>query len=477
MSPNLQRHRLRLILATFLIVAGFLSLFEWRERGRPNGTASQLQSLPDRSDLNLLWIVIDTLRADRLGSYGYSRPTSPVMDALAEGGIRFADVLAQSSWTKSSMASLWTATHPSTHGILRYFDALPQAALLPAEILGRAGFRRAGVWRNGWVAPNFGFDQGFERYVRPVPGTPPKHLGRRGPHRVAGSDADVTQSAVDFLRSAQTDRWLLYLHFMDVHQYAYDEGSALFGTSYSDIYDNAIRWVDANVGQVLGELERLQLLDRTVVAIVADHGEAFYEHGREGHARDLYREVVHTPWILSLPFRLEEPIVVQRPVENIDVWPTLLALLGAPPLEGAEGRSRLPEIEAAAKGGGEPPEKESMPRYAQLDRSWGRVGAESDSIVAVAEDSRRLIFHAREPDRVELYDHRSDPAEREDLAASQPQEAAALQRRAEAYLNRPPAPWGAPSEVTLDAMQLGQLRALGYVLEAGESPGRGEPSP
>jgi arylsulfatase len=91
---------------------------------------------------------------------------------------------------------------------------------------------------------------------------------------------------------------------MDVHQYAYNAGSAKFGTTLSDIYDNAIHWVDLNVGFLLTELESRELLDRTLIVIAADHGEAFFEHGFEGHARNLYREVTETPFIVSFPFRL-----------------------------------------------------------------------------------------------------------------------------------------------------------------------------
>ena len=132
---------------------------------------------PDRP--SVLLIVVDTLRADRLGLYGYPRPTSPTLDYLGlAGGIVFRNHHAQSSWTKCSMASLWTARYPVRSGVLRAQDGIPSDAHMPAEILRESGFRTAGLWRNGWVAPSFGFGQGFEAYSRPKAGPVPRSVRR-----------------------------------------------------------------------------------------------------------------------------------------------------------------------------------------------------------------------------------------------------------------------------------------------------------
>src|SRR5690606_32549021 len=145
-----------------------------------------------------------------------------------------------------------------------------------------------------------------------------------------------------------------------------------FGTSYSDLYDNSIHWTDRQIAAILRALDEQGLRERTLIVIASDHGEAFQEHGNEGHAKDLHREVVYTPWILSFPFALDRGVVVDARTENVDVWPTILDLLGEPPLEGTDGVSRLPEILVAA--GLESPEPVSPPRpsYAELDRTWGR---------------------------------------------------------------------------------------------------------
>ncbi len=128
MSKRLVDQRWPWLVAASLIVAVLLSTFvEIRLPGdwdrRPRGSAEDIARLRDRGDLNVLFIVIDTLRAERLGSYGYERDTSPVLDRLAHSGVRFERHLAQSSWTKSSMASLWTGLYPARTGITRYDDA------------------------------------------------------------------------------------------------------------------------------------------------------------------------------------------------------------------------------------------------------------------------------------------------------------------------------------------------------------------
>ena len=172
----------RPLLVVLAVFAAFVFLFVdvniIGDDPRPVGSAADIEALAQRDDLNVLFILVDTLRAHRLGTYGYERDTSPTVDALAGSGARFASHLSQSSWTKCSMASMWTALYPARSRITRYEDALPETAVLPAEILQEAGFRTTGVYRNGWVAPNFGFGQGFEVYERPVPRTVPAGVRR-----------------------------------------------------------------------------------------------------------------------------------------------------------------------------------------------------------------------------------------------------------------------------------------------------------
>jgi len=455
------------LLAGALLVVAVLSQFEIRLPVRPQGGEAELAALSTRDDVNLLFILVDTLRADRLHAYGYARETSPWMDEMARTGVRFARVLSQSSWTKTSMASLMTATYPVRNGVLRWGHAMPEETPLPADRLREAGFRTAGIFRNGWVSGNFGFGQGFQSYIRPIPSVSPQ-TRKRSPRlheRLKGSDEDATVAALEFMRTYGDERFLLYLHYMDVHQYTYSEASALFGSSYSDAYDNAIHWTDQNIGVLLRELDERGLRDRTIVVLASDHGEEFLEHGREGHAKTLYREVVEVPWIVSLPFSLEPGAVVETPVENVDIWPTLLGLLGLPALPEADGRSRLPLVEAALQGAA-PAADDTALAFAQLDRRWGTPEEPPRTLVAVTQGPYRLLMleGGAEDGEVELFDLRADPHEAADVAADHPELTARLQQEAAAYLARPPAAWGTPVEVEISDLEAGQLRALGYVI-------------
>jgi arylsulfatase A-like enzyme len=451
--------------AGLLVVAAIASQFELRLPARDRRGPEALAELRDRNDLNVVFIVVDTLRSDRMGMYGYGRPTTPNLDELAASGVVFRRVVAQSSWTKASMASLWTGTFPSNHGILRYNHALPEEAVLPAEIFREAGYRTAGIWRNGWISPNFGFGQGFDTYIRPNASRERKEILRRHPGTpsIRGTDEDMIESALEFLDNFGDERFLLYLHAMDVHQYVFDESSAKFGTSYSDAYDQSILWMDRLIGHLVAQLEERGLMDETLIVLASDHGEAFREHGFEGHARDLHREVTYVPFILIPPFRLQKGIVVDRVASNVDIWPTILDLLGLPALPGADGISLVPDMLAAAGEGSSPPD-EQRPVFSELDRHWGQVKEPPDPLVSVTQGNLRLMMRLEAPEAAKLYDLSTDPMETVDLAESRPEDVTRLRELVTAHARDGKAPWGAPDEVELDAMRLDQLRALGYVI-------------
>lgn len=461
-------------LALVVVVAGLVYLSSWVEISngdlRPRGGGADVYGIRFRDDVNVLFVLIDTLRADRLGCYGYERETSSTLDYMASTGVRFASHLAQSSWTKCSMASLWTSVNPARSGVTRFDHAIPESAVMPAERFAEAGFRTAGIYRNGWVAQNFGFDQGFEVYERPRPKPVPPEVRRENPHiKLDGTDNDAVDNAIEFLRAHGRERWFLYLHLMDVHQYLYGEESALFGSSYSDVYDNSVHHTDRVLGRLLTHLAETGQLEKTVIVFTSDHGEAFSERGLEGHARHVYRESTEIPLIMAFPVRLNEGVTVNTRSRNIDVWPTLLDLMGLDPVEGTDGRSLVPDIMAAIEGRTpEEPSEPPPPAISHLDRTWGQSGQPSRPAVAVIQDGYRYVY-GREPDgriREQLFDANSDPLERTDVIAEHEERASRMKRLAEAYLDHSDAaPWGEDAiSIELNEMELNQLRALGYEL-------------
>jgi len=440
---------------------------------RPSGTLEDVLAFGERDDFNVLFILVDTLRADHLSAYGYERDTSPNIAALAETGIRFARHVSQSSWTKCSMASLWTGLYPARSRVMRVPDVVPEGALMPAEIFREAGFQTAGIWRNGWIAPEFGFGQGFQRYTQPKSTARNRSSVRERPNIAAllGTDVDLLVSARSFLRTFGHERWFLYLHMMDVHQYVFSPDEAVFGTRYLDSYDNSILWVDKQIGALVADLERHGLREKTLIVFASDHGEAFNEHGNEGHARDVYGEVTETPFILSFPFRLEPGIVIDARTANVDLWPTVLELVGLEPLLDPDGRSRVPEIALAASrpgpdtslAGDARGEEAGGAVFALLDSTWGRDREEPAPLVAINQGPWRLFYPSKRPKQAELYDKSSDPREQRDVSESHPDVVEALTSVVADHLAGPPPPWGeeAPG-IELDDMQLQHLRALGY---------------
>ena len=431
----------------------------------PVGSVEDIEALASRDDLNVLFIVVDTLRADRLGAYGYERDTSPNLDQLASMGVRFDRHLAQSSWTKASMASLWTSYNPNRTGVRKHDDIIPEAATMAAEVFRDHGFRTVGLFRNGWVAPTFGFQQGFDTYVRPPAlGIPPSVRRENPVVSKVGTDDDVVAAAREFLRVDGRDSWFLYLHLMDLHEYTFDAESALFGGSYSDIYDNSIRWTDTTLSILFDSLFEWGFFKNTLIVIASDHGEAFRERrGIEGHARYLYRETSEVPLVILFPFRLEPGVVIRNRTRNIDIWPTVFDLIGIEPAEGTDGVSLLPEILASARGF--PMEVPERLGFAQLNQSWGQRKAHPASTESVVKGPFRYLRRFSQGKILEeLFDASADKSELEDVAGSRPQVLEGLRAAADLEVSREPV-WGAPEVREINELELNQLRALGYHLE------------
>ena len=413
----------------------------------------------------MLFILIDTLRADRLSSYGYERATSPALDLWAASGVRFDRHLSQSSWTKCSMASMWTGMYPLRTGVTRFDDMLPEDAVMPAEILREAGFDTVGLYRNGWVSPNFGFGQGFDVYTRPAPMPPRPGLRLENPTvKVGGTDDDVIETAIEYLRVNGQKKWFLYLHMMDVHEYMYDDESALFGGEYSDVYDNSIRRVDSLLEFLLQYLVDAGLDRKTLVIIGSDHGEAFRERGIEGHARRVFRETTEVPLYMGFPFRLEPGIVVRGRTRNVDVWPTVLDLLGLEVPEGIDGRSVVDDIIASARGEIAPDDTQTGVAF--IDTTWGRSGVDPlPEIAATQGDYRylRTLSESGDPASESLFDAGSDPRELSNVAATEAEQLARMRAIVDEHAEVTP-PWGQAPSRELSEMELNQLRALGYAI-------------
>jgi arylsulfatase A-like enzyme len=408
---------------------------------------------------SVILLSIDTLRADRLGAYGYPRPTSPALDALASRGVRFARAVAESSWTLPSHVTLMTGLLPTAHGVRHVRQRPPAGLPMLAQVLGRAGYRTLAFVDGALLSGFHGFARGFERYE-----DRDKNLRET---------LELARQALDALPAERP--YFLFLHTYDVHcpydpppEYALrfrtrppedhletagrcgktdfnamalTRGQARF---LSDQYDGNIRAADDTLGEFVRWLDERNAFERTVLVVVSDHGEEFLEHGTIGHKNNLYIESLRVPLIVLAP-KLR-PRVVESGAGLADVMPTVLDLLDlpAPP---TQGRSLLPAMLGAS-------DDAPRPLPSQLWRAEGELR----SVVA---GDRHLILDTRTGD-VELYHLGLDAGERLDLSwlarGSRGELLAALERRLEQ-----PIPVRAESTGGLPADLTQQLRALGYV--------------
>ncbi|HZF12710.1 MAG TPA: sulfatase [Thermoanaerobaculia bacterium] len=432
---------------------------------------------PRRGAPNVLVYLIDTLRPDVLGSYGGPGPT-PTLDRLAGGGVLFERAYSTSSWTRPAVASLFSGLPVSAHQVGSEAFSLPESALTLAERFRLLGYQTAGVIANGHVLPSLHFDQGFETYDWPPF---PDQVGSTWePAAVTANPAagEVHRLALRRLTESRDRRrpLFLYVHVVDPHQ-PYrppewvlgekrpaenvnnfllrsinegEEGSPQLLADLALAYRGAVAYADRELGRFLAQLGTLVDLDQTVILVVSDHGEAFFEHRFVGHRNWLYEELTRVPMILrgpGIPAGRREV----APVSLLDVVPTLLAL--AEP--GSRPAGRVPGVNLLAPGAG--------------SRLAGRaVPSEFGTGAALVRGEWKLTYHGEDPEglRFRLYDLREDPAEDDDRFGREPEVARQLQaalRAWQATARRLALP-ALPVEVARLGSGLREnLRALGYV--------------
>ncbi|MCB1043092.1 MAG: sulfatase [Acidobacteria bacterium] len=315
---------------------------------------------------NVLVIVIDTLRADKLGCYGFPLETSPNMDRMAAQGIRFDDVIAPSSWTRPSMGSLFTGIYPRTLGIYRELgDVLGNPFTTLAEYLQGVGYKTFGMTANPNTNRVFNFDQGFETYVDshvvfdwmgPDDQTSNQAVNRLNPART------IFKEANEWLKRQNNHPVYLQLTLMEVHEFDRGPLSLIrrdFRAHFRDQpeykYLQTIKQVDSDIGSFVADLTSRPGWEDAIVVLVSDHGEGLDDHTSVTHARyhgyQLFESQVRVPWIIYTPDKRWGQSVITERVGLIDFTPTLLHLLNIPTLEGLDGRPLLNQDGQYTSGG------------------------------------------------------------------------------------------------------------------------------
>ena len=428
------------------------------------------QSVPaSRPDIVL--IVVDTLRADHLGCYGYTRNTSPSIDALAAESVRFAYAYSTSSWTKPAIASIFTGLYPSRHGVDGMLQVLPPSAGALAERLAEHGYQTAGVISHSLLGEKFGFDQGFEHY---------DESQAKGHNHV--STNEVSQRAVDLVHRLSTNErpYFLFVHLFDPHDTYRPHPGIEFAPASAgrvsagrpspplrqltppldeseiqllrDVYDEEIRLTDDGIGRILEALSGR--LDRTLVLLTADHGEEFMERGWLGHGTSLFDEVLRVPLLIRAPGS-DAGSVEQTPVSTAGVAATILAFAGI--TSTGDPHDVGPLIGPSAV---------HRPVHAELNyapRAWKERPATGNApwLRTVIDGRHKLVLDSSR-DTALLFDLATDPHETRNLAKTKPEHVARLRKLIREAENRPHERRLRSTSTGLSEAEKETLRQLGY---------------
>jgi arylsulfatase A-like enzyme len=340
--------------------------------------------------LGVVVITLDTTRADRLSTYGFHDVSLPHLERLAREGIVFDQATTVAPLTLPAHSSLFTSLLPPNHGVRDNSDtALDDAHTTLAEVLRARGFRTGAFVGSIILGPTRGLKQGFEQYQAvPEPDRPTPEIETR--QRRAD---EVVNDAIRWLDTVGDSRFFLWTHLYDAHR-PYDPPEPYRSKYGHNLYVGEIAFADSQIGRLLQSLEQRHLLDRTVVVVVGDHGEALGEHGERDHGIFVYEDVLRVPLIIRAPGL--RPTRVEEIVRLTDVMPTVLELLDvpSPPVDGVslasvmDGSKRALNLEAYS---------ESL--YPQR-LGWSPLRA-----------LRQGKFKLIDAPRPELFDVEDDPAE------------------------------------------------------------------
>ncbi len=479
----------------------------------PRPAAPPLTATRERP--NVLLVVLDTLRADHLGTYGYPKPTTPFLDELARQGVVYERAHSAGVWTLTGHASLFTGRVPSRSGVneedLFFDEDLPTIA----SVLERAGYETTGFCNNPWVAPWTGLDRGFQdlRQVWREPYTTNLTLGRMAYQysywRATGDQAvggvvKTSEQLLDWIdRRDRSKPYFAFVNLLEVHEpldwrdaytppfvppgdselavrnvnqnpYAVWGGNLVMTDAdfarYAAMYDGELRYLDDHLSRLFEALRARGALDDTVVIITSDHGELMGEHGVMGHHLALWQGVIHVPLIVLDPAaKGAAGTRVSEVVSTIDVFPTLLSRVGvedAATLAPLQGR-----VLPTASGGGEgwAVAEELTPRFDIDVMKHLKPKVDVEALYAhrhrtAIRGNWKLISKDESPDQ--LFDLAADPGETKDVASERPDVLASLRADLDAWYARHPAilkGGGDASAGGPDAATREQLKNLGYV--------------
>jgi len=379
---------------------------------------------------NVLLIVVDTLRADRLGCYGNESGMTPRMDTLAAEGVLFKKAYSHAPWTLASFASLLTSTYPVQHkagGWVGEFTKLRSHAETVGECFQAAGSRTVSIVNVDFLTEHFGMHKGFDRVDHEVGHN--NHLTRTA--------ARTTDCALRWLDGNGGEPFFMMVHYFDPHlvyeppadfraRFALGGDKETTDTIFGEVKDiiafrqgrlpldapkirrleglhnGEVAFTDRELGRLLDGLAQRGLDKKTIVVLTSDHGEEFHDHGGFEHGHTLYDELLHVPLIVRWPGHLPAGTEVDATVRLVDVAPTVCRLAGVEGRDGFQGLDLSPLWQPGA-------EAEDRPVFSE-----GYFWSPEDRFARIADGKKTIAYSASK--RVEIYDLEKDPLEKIDLA-------------------------------------------------------------
>ncbi len=443
---------------------------------------------PQPAKPNVLLIMVDTLRADHVGCYGYKLPTTPAIDGVAAEGIRVRETVAAASWTMPSLATMFTGVPPAVHQVTGPKSVMSDRLTTLAAELKKAGYQTAGVVSNPMGSHTFGFARGFDFYddftvfLGADLGLFSDGQEGRSVNQTMTSDAANRVALAWLTQKRAPDRpFFLFLLYFDPH--ADYVPPREYATRFTDpnyqgsqtglnvaslrgkplppedvrylmgLYDAEVRYTDDRIARVLQELKSKGLYDNTLTVIVSDHGEEFWEHGSCGHGATLYDECVLVPWVMRLPGTLPAGTVFARQVCHQDLMPTILGLTGCAVPAQCTGldisRALVP---------GTTPASADVPAFMDVQADTRITGARTHS---------QKVLRYGNANKLELFSLGDDPREKQSLSGTEKARTfSGLMEDLSHWEQAVLAPANAsakPVEAKLDAALIRQLKSIGYV--------------
>jgi arylsulfatase A-like enzyme len=407
-------------------IAAAAALGWWLMRRPPAGGAFVLVS-------------IDTLRADRLPTYGRTAGSTPTISGLAAEGVVFDRAYAHAPQTLPSHVSMFTGLLPFEHKVRDNLGfALSAEPATLAHLFGAAGYATAGFASAFVLRGETGISRGFDVYDAALPAA----AADQSPAEIVRNGPDTVAAAVAWLNARGDDRFFLFLHIYEPH--APYEPPAKF--TQPDKYDGEVAYSDEIIGTLFAALRGRGWYDTATIVLTSDHGEGLGDHGELEHGLFIYNSTTHVPLIVKLPGAERGGARVAAPVQHIDLLPTLAAWAGFAAPAGLRGRN----LSTVIAGGSAP-----VPQGIYAEAMYPRYHFGWSELTSLSDDRYKFI---RAP-RPELYDLERDHGERENILATRPQAGAALSGGLEALIARRPI--DSPSAVSAEDRR--KLAALGYV--------------